>query len=344
MRLSTLRAGGRDGTLVVVRGDGGVFARATGIAPTLQTALDRWATAEPQLRALAARLEAGDLAGEPLDDHQLAAPLPRAYEWLDGSAFLSHVRLARQARGAELPPELLSDPLVYQGGSGVLLGPRDPLVFTDPALGLDFEAELGVILGDVPLGVSPAQAAEYIRLICLLNDVTLRSLIPRELSKGFGFVQSKPATAFAAFAVTPDELGSAWRDGRAHIRVRCTLNGDVVGDCDAGEMHFSFPDLIAHIARTRALTAGTIVGSGTVSNEDTTRGVSCLVERRMRETLASGTTQTSYLRASDHIRIEVQDAGGRSLFGAIDQQVSQQVTQEVNQQVSQPARPKATAS
>jgi fumarylacetoacetate (FAA) hydrolase len=322
MRLSTLRAGGRDGTLVVVRNDGERFARAAGIAPTLQAALDQWATAEPALRGLAARLDGGEIPGEPLEPTHLAAPLPRAYEWIDGSAFLSHVRLARQSRGADLPPELLSDPLVYQGGSGSLLGPRDPLPFTDPALGLDFEAELGVILGDVPMGVSAAQAAGGIRLVCLLNDVTLRNLVPRELAKGFGFVQSKPATAFAPFAVTPDELGGAWREGRVHLRVRCVLNGTVVGDCDAGEMHFSFFDLIAHVARTRALTAGTILGSGTVSNDDTTRGVSCLVERRMRETLASGKTQTPYLKPADNIRIEVQDVGsGRSVFGAIDQTV-----------------------
>ncbi len=321
MRLSTLRAGGRDGTLVVVRRDGARFARATGIAPTLQAALDDWARAEGELRVLAARLEGGQEPGEPLDPEGLTAPLPRAYEWLDGSAFLSHVRLARRSRGADLPPALLTDPLIYQGGSGVLLGPRDPLPFVDPALGLDYEAELGVILGDVARGASPAQAAGSVRLLCLLNDVTLRNLVPPELAKGFGFVQSKPSTAFAPFAVTPDELDGAWRDGRIHLEVRCTLNGATVGQCQAGEMHFSFFDLVSHVARTRALTAGTIVGSGTVSNEDPTRGVSCLVERRMRETLASGTTQTPYLKPGDKIRIEVLEPTGRSLFGAIEQSV-----------------------
>jgi fumarylacetoacetate (FAA) hydrolase len=325
MRLSTLRAGGRDGTLVVVRKDGARFAPATGIAPTLQAALDGWGSTERELRALAARLDSGELPGTPLETAQPTAPLPRAYEWLDGSAFLSHVRLARQARGADLPPDLLTDPLVYQGGSGVFLGPRDPLPFVDPALGLDYEAEVGVILGDVPRGMSAAGAAGCIRLICLLNDVTLRNQIPRELAKGFGFVQSKPSTAFAPFAVTPDELGPAWRDGRVHLNVRSTLNGTVVGDCDAGEMHFSFFDLIAHVARTRALSAGTILGSGTVSNADVARGVSCLVERRMRETLASGSAQTPYLKPGDNIRIEVLDPTGRSLFGSIDQTVTETV-------------------
>jgi fumarylacetoacetate (FAA) hydrolase len=321
MRLATLRAGGRDGTLVVVRKDGARFARAAGIAGTLQAALDGWASLEPPLRDLADRLDRGQEPGEALDPAAFTAPLPRAYEWLDGSAFLSHVRLARKARGADLPPALLTDPLVYQGGSGVLLGPRDPLPFVDPALGLDYEAEIGVILGDVPRGVAPAEAKPCVRLLCLLNDVTLRNLVPPELAKGFGFVQSKPSTAFAPFALTPDELGDAWRDGRVHLAVRCTLNGATVGQCEAGEMHFSFYDLVSHVARTRALTAGTILGSGTVSNEDPARGVSCLVERRMRETLASGSAQTPYLKPGDNIRIEVLDRAGRSSFGAIEQSV-----------------------
>ena len=321
MRVCTLRAGGRDGTLAVVSSDGTRCAPAGAVAATLQGALDEWPTAESAMRALAARLDSRELPGQPLDPAAVAAPLPRAYEWIDGSAFLHHVRLARRSRGAEPPPDLGTDPLVYQGGSGVLLGPRDPLVFSDPVLGLDFEAELGVILGDVPRGSTPARAAGAIRLVCLLNDVTLRNLIPRELAKGFGFLQAKPSTAFAPFAVTPDELGPAWREGRLHLRVRCTLNGALTGDCDAGAMHFSFPDLIAHVTRTRALTAGTIVGSGTVSNEDPARGVSCLVERRMQETIASGSPQTPYLKAGDRIRIEVLDPTGRSVFGDIDQKV-----------------------
>jgi fumarylacetoacetate (FAA) hydrolase len=324
MRLATLRAGGRDGTLVVVRSDGRVAARA-GDVTTLQEALDDWERAEPRLRALATRLEDGAVEGEPLDPAALAAPLPRAYEWLDGSAFLSHVRLARRARGAEPPADLLTNPLVYQGGSGTLAGPRDPLPFTDPALGLDFEAEIGAIVGDVPRGIGAAAASGSVRLLCLLNDVTLRNLVPGELAKGFGFVQSKPATAFAPLAVTPDELGGAWRAGRLHLRVRCARNGREVGACDAGGMHFSFFDLIAHVAATRRLTAGTILGSGTVSSEDPTAGVGCLVEARMRETLASGAAATPYLQTGERITIEVIDDAGRSVFGAIDQTV-QEVT------------------
>jgi fumarylacetoacetate (FAA) hydrolase len=322
MKLATLRTSGRDGALVVVSADGRRLAPAPPAVPTLQAALDGWDTARPLLEALSARLDGGALPGAPVDAAALAAPLPRAYEWLDGSAFLHHVRLARQARGAELPPELATDPLVYQGGSGVLQGPRDPLPGDDPGAGLDFEAEIAVIVGDVPRGVGSADAARCIRLVCLVNDVTLRNLIPRELAKGFGFVQSKPATAFAPFAVTPEALGLAWREGRLHLDVRCTLNGARVGSCDAGQMHFSFPQLIAHVARTRALTAGTIIGSGTVSNEDPARGVSCLVERRMRETLESGAARTDYLAPGDNIRIEVFDGEGGSVFGAIDQTVT----------------------
>jgi fumarylacetoacetate (FAA) hydrolase len=319
MKLGTLRSGSRDGALVVVGRDGGRLLRAEAIAPSLQAALDDWPRCEPQLQALAARLASDPGGGEPVDAAAFAAPLPRAYEWLDGSAYLNHVRLARRARGAEPPPDLLTDPLVYQGGSGVLLGPRDPLVCQDPAWGLDFEAELGVILGDVPLGAAPE--AVTVRLLCLLNDVSLRNLIPGELAKGFGFVQSKPATAFAPFAVTPDELGAAWRDGRVRLPVRCRLNGALVGDCDAGEMHFSFFQLGAHVARTRRLTAGTILGSGTVSNEDRARGVSCLVERRMRETIEAGAARTPYLQPGDTIEIEVIDDAGQSVFGALKQTV-----------------------
>ena len=325
MRLATIHSGSssgsRDGSLVIVNGDGTLSAPAPAEFPTLQAALDRWELAFPALSRLAERLERGALPGTPVDPGAFIAPLPRAYEWLDGSAFLSHVRLARRARGADLPPDLTSDPLVYQGGSGVLLGPNAPLPFADPALGLDFEAEVGVIVGDVPRGVDPQRALAHVRLVCLLNDVTLRNLVPPELAKGFGFVQSKPATAFAPFVVTPEHLGNSYVDGRLRLRVRSTLNGQVVGNCDAAEMHFHFGQLIAHVARTRALTAGTIIGSGTVSNESADSGVSCLVERRMRETLESGAVRTAYLRPGDTIRIEVLDDAGRSVFGAIDQTV-----------------------
>jgi fumarylacetoacetate (FAA) hydrolase len=321
MRLATLRAGGRDGTLVVVRGDGMVYVPATGIAATLQAALDSWQQLAPALGALAARLERGEVAGQPLRPTDLHSPLPRAYEWIDASAFLSHVRLVRRARGAEPPANLTSDPLIYQGGSGQLLGPVEPLSVGASDWGLDFEGEICAVLGDIPRGTSAGAAAPYVRLLCLANDVTLRKLVPGEMAKGFGFFQSKPATAFSPFAVTPDELGPAWRDGRVHLPLQVWHNGTQVGRCDAGEMHFSFYDLIAHIARTRGFTAGTLLGSGTVSNEDPGRGISCLVEQRMREQIEAGTERTAYLQAGDRVRIEMLDASGRSVFGAIEQEV-----------------------
>lgn len=321
MRLATLREGGRDGTLVVVSADGTKFRRAELIAPTMQAALDRWAETEPKLRELAKQLDAsGD--GETLDVAKLHAPLPRAYEWIDGSAYINHIVLVRKARGAEPPETLETDPLVYQGGSGVLLAPTDDIPLPEPAWGLDFEAEICVVLGDTPRGVSKDGAASHIKLMMLCNDVTLRNLIPAELKKNFGFFNSKPATAFAPFAITPDELGDAWKDGRVHLPLRSELNGTLAGDPHAGpEMHFSFFDLIAHITKTRAFTAGTIVGSGTVSNEDEARGVSCLAERRMREILKDGKPTTEFLKAGDRVRIEMLDAKGRSVFGTIDQKV-----------------------
>ena len=322
MKLATLRDGTRDGALVVVRHDGAAYVRADDVARTLQAALDAWASTESGLRALAQRLDSGAVKGEPLDVQQLHAPLPRAYEWVDGSAYLNHVRLVRKARGAEPPPTLETDPLVYQGGSGVLLGPTDDLLLPDPEWGLDFESEIVVILGDVPLGTRAADAHRYVRLITQCNDVSLRNLIPAELAKGFGFFQGKPATAFGPFAVTPDELGSAWRDGRAHVRVRSTLDGKVVGDTDAGpEMHFSFFQLLEHVAKTRAFTAGTLLGSGTVSNADRARGISCLAEQRMIETIEQGKPSTPFLRPGDLIEVETFDSRGASLFGRISQTV-----------------------
>lgn len=322
MKLATLRDGTRDGALVVVRRDGAAFVRAHDVARTLQSALDAWESTEAALRALSERLDSGALAGEPLEVHHLHAPLPRAYEWVDGSAYLNHIRLVRKARGAEPPPTLETDPLVYQGGSGVLLGPTDDLVLPDPAWGLDFESEIVVVLGDVPLGTRAADAGKYVRLVTQCNDISLRNLIPAELAKGFGFFQGKPATAFGPLAVTPDELGLAWREGRAHVRVRSTLNGRVVGDTDAGpEMHFSFFQLLEHVAKTRAFTAGTLLGSGTVSNEDRARGVSCLAERRMIETIEQGKPSTPFMAVGDRIEVETFDARGRSLFGRISQTV-----------------------
>jgi fumarylacetoacetate (FAA) hydrolase len=299
------------------------YLAAAGIVGTLQGALDDWDRVAPALKGLGDRLERDPALGSPLDLEALSAPLPRAYEWVDASAYLNHVRLVRRARNAEPPEDIETEPLVYQGGSGVLLGATDALSLPEPAWGLDFEAEVCVVLGDVPRGASAVQAAGHVRLLMLANDVTYRNLAPAELKKGFGFFQSKPATAFSPFAVTPDELGGSFHDGRLHLRLMSTYNGEIVGDVDAGpEMHFSFFDLIEHLCETRAFTAGTILGSGTVSNELAERGVSCLVERRARETIERGTPTTAFMKAGDRIRIEMLDGRGWSIFGAIDQLVT----------------------
>ena len=324
MRFATLRDGTRDGKLCIVHSDGARLADASYVAPTLQAALDRWDELAPRLRALAAEVEGGRVTTVPVVPDLLEAPLPRAYEWIDGSTYLNHARLVRKSRGADLPPSMETDPLVYQGGSGVLLGPSDDILLPDPAMGLDFEGEVAVILGDVPMGTRADTAISHVRLVTILNDCTLRNLVPDELAKGFGFFQSKPATAFAPFVATPDELGPAWHDGRAHLQLKIWLNGDVVGDLETGpEMHFSFARLVEHVTRTRALTAGTILGSGTVSNADTRRGISCLAERRVLEILSApdGKPRTPFLAAGDRIAMEAHDAQGRSLFGRIEQEV-----------------------
>ena len=322
MRLLTLRDATRDGALGVVDPSGERFASATAIVKTLQGALDDWDAIEPRLRALAEDVALGRVPTSPIPFDRLGPPLPRAYEWVDGSAYINHIVLVRKARGAEPPETLRTDPLVYQGGSGVLLGPRDPIPLADEAWGCDFESEVCVVLGDTPQGTSAAEAARHVRLVMLANDVTLRNLVPAELAKGFGFFASKPATAFSPFAITPDELGGAWQDGRVHLRLCTWLDDALAGDPDAGpEMHFSFFDLIAHVTKTRAFTAGTILGSGTVSNEDEARGVSCLAERRMREILREGKPTTPFLSIGSRVRIEMRDATGRSLFGAIEQTV-----------------------
>jgi fumarylacetoacetate (FAA) hydrolase len=322
MRLATARDGTRDGRLVVVRSDGAAVADARAIAPTLQEALDRWEEREPGLRALARDLETGRIPAEPLDPGALLSPLPRAYEWVDASAYLNHVRLVRRARGAEPPPTLETDPLVYQGGSGALLAPTEDIPLPDAAWGTDLEGEVCVILGDVPRGVRADDAGRHVRLLCLANDVTHRNLVPGELAKGFGFFQSKPATAFSPFAATPDELGDAWRGGRLHLRLTVRWNGERVGDLDTGpEMHFSFHQLLEHVARTRSFTAGTILGSGTVSNADPARGWSCIAEQRARELIERGEPRTRFLAAGDRIEIEARDAGGRNVFGTIAQRV-----------------------
>lgn len=322
MKLATMRDGSRDGRLVVVRGDTLACAEAADIAPTLQAALDDWERVSPLLQSRVVALESGAVKALPLDVRQLHSPLPRAYEWIDGSAYINHVELVRKARGAEPPPTLKTDPLVYQGGSGVFLGPTDDIPLRNPEWGLDFEAEVCVILGDTPMGVTPAQATAHVKLLMLCNDVTLRNLIPNELQKGFGFFQSKPATAFSPFAITPDELGAAWHDGRVHLPLRTLYNDTLFGEPNAGpEMHFSFYDLIAHIAKTRAFTAGTILGSGTVSNRDRSKGSSCLAEKRMIETIDTGAARTPFMKPGDTVHIEMCDARGTNLFGTINQQV-----------------------
>ena len=323
VKVASLREGGRDGMLVVVdrRLERAVVAR--GVAATLQAALDDWRRAEPGLRAIAEDLEHG-VASEafPLDPASLAAPLPRAYQWADGSAYLSHVERARKARGAAMPERARVEPLMYQGGSDGFLGPRDPIVVESEDFGIDLEAEVAVIVDHVPMAASPAIAAERIRLVVLVNDVSLRNLIPAEIANGFGFFHGKPASAFSPVAVTPDELGPAWRDGKLHRPLRSEVNGARLGAPNAGvDMTFGFPELIAHAARTRSLAAGTIIGGGTVSNVDRRAGVSCLVEQRVLETLDSGAPRTPFLRFGDRVRIEMLDDEGRSIFGAIDQRV-----------------------
>jgi len=323
MRLASLKDGSRDGALAVVDRDLRHCRPVPEIARSLQAALDDWTATAPRLAAAARELAASGFAdAAPFEPSHCMAPLPRAYCFADGSAYLSHAELLRRARGAELPAQFRDEPLMYQGLSDGFLGPCDSIPLADADWGLDFEAEIGAILDDVPRGATPPEAASRVRLLALLNDVSLRRLIPPELAKGFGFFQSKPASAFAPLAVTPDDLGDAWDGARLHLRVRCTVNGRLVGQPDAGrDMDFDFPQLIAHAARTRPLGAGSIVGSGTVANRDPEAGAACLAEIRACETLAGGTARTPFLMPGDCLRIEVLDAAGRSVFGAIDQEV-----------------------
>ena len=333
MKLASLK-GGRDGRLVVVSQDLAWCADAGAIAPTLQAALDDWGNIEPQLRGLAESLEHGSIPRERFHEHEADSPLPRAYQWADGSAYVNHVALVRKARAADMPDSFWTDPLMYQGGSDGFLGPRDPIPLADEAWGCDMEGEIAVVTGDVPLGASRAQALAAIRLVMLCNDVSLRNLIPGEIGKGFGFFQSKPASAFSPVAVTPDALGEAWKDGKLHGALEVELNGAPLGAADAGvDMTFDFGTLIAHAARTRALGAGTIIGSGTVSNRGPDGGpgktiaeggvgYSCLAELRTVETLAQGEPKTPFLKAGDEVRIEMRDARRHSIFGAIEQRVA----------------------
>ena len=321
MKLATLKQGGRDGTLIVVSRDLTRAVRAESIAPTLQNALDRWDLVAPRLQVLYDELNAGTVEDWfELDLTTLAAPLPRCYHFVDGSAYLPHVERVRKARGAEVPESFFTDPLMYQAVSDGFLGPLDDIAMASTDWGVDFESEIGVITDDVPMGASAAECGRHIQLITLLNDVSLRNLIPGELAKGFGFLQSKPRSALAPVAVTPDELGDAWRDHKLHRPLKTWLNGDLFGQPEAGEdMQFSFAELVAHAAHTRPLAAGTLVGSGTIANQDTARGASCLAEKRMLEIIADGKPKTPFMQFGDVVRIEMFDDREQSIFGPIEQ-------------------------
>ncbi|SDP83203.1 fumarylacetoacetate hydrolase family protein [Phyllobacterium sp. OV277] len=333
MKLASLNNGTRDGRLVIVSRDLTGFTDASFLTPTLQSALDNWARIAPHLEALAESLDHGSVPSERFHEHEALSPLPRAFQWADGSAYVNHVELVRKARGAEMPDSFWTDPLIYQGGSDSFLAPRAPIVMADEAYGIDMEGEVAVIVDDVPMGATPDQARGAIRLIMLVNDVSLRGLIPAELAKGFGFFQSKPSSAFSPVAVTPDELGEAWDGGKVHLPLSVDYNGKPFGRANAGiDMTFDFPVLIAHAAKTRPLAAGTIIGSGTVSNKldggpgkpvaEGGAGYSCIAEIRMIETISHGVPKTPFMAFGDTVRIEMKDKDGHSVFGAIEQQVA----------------------
>ncbi|UCH73378.1 MAG: fumarylacetoacetate hydrolase family protein [Rhodospirillales bacterium] len=323
MKLATLKDGTRDGELVVVSGDLSRCANVRDMVTTLQGALDEWESMAAPLRDIYHALNAGEVdETEPFDQARAMSPLPRAYQWADGSAYVNHVELLRKARDSELPESFWTDPLMYQGGSDGFLGPRDDIRLASEEWGIDFEAEVAIVTDDVPMGTTATGAGAHIKLIMLANDVSLRRLVPRELAKGFGFFQSKPASAFSPVAVTPEELGDAWDGGMIHLPLVTHLNNKLFGrvDCHV-DMTFDFAALIAHAAKTRALCSGTIIGSGTVSNRDRSKGSSCIAERRMLEKLEHGAAQTPFMRYGDHVRIEMLDRNGKSIFGAIDQHV-----------------------
>jgi fumarylacetoacetate (FAA) hydrolase len=323
MKLASLKQGGRDGSLIVTDRSLQHFVSAAGIAATMQEAMDHWDQVAPRLNALSDALNSGECKdAQRLDYTALASPFPRAYEFVDGSAYLPHVERVRRARGAEVPESFYTDPLMYQATSAGFLGPRDPVPVVSEEYGIDFEAEIVVVTDDVPMAVTAEDAARHIQLVGLINDVSLRNLIPAELAKGFGFLQSKPRSALSPVLVTPDELGGNWRDSVLHLPLRSWLNGERFGEPDAGtDMQFNFAQLIAHAARTRPLTAGCIVGSGTIANEDEGVGASCLAERRMLEIIADGKPSTPFMSFGDRIRIEMLDENGDSIFGAIEQTI-----------------------
>ena len=322
MKLASLRQGGRDGSLIVVDKALSRFQLVNEIAPTMQAALENWPNCADQLSLIYDELNRNKSFGEPLNFSVLESPLPRAYQWLDGSAYLSHVERVRKARGAEMPPSFLHDPLMYQGGSDTFLPPHSPIYAKDESWGIDFESEIAVVTDDAPVGVSVENAEQHIKLVMLVNDVSLRNLIPSELAKGFGFIHGKPPTTFSPIAVTPDELGEAWRDTKLHLPLLTYLNKQLFGHPNAGDdMQFSFAQLIHHAAKTRPLSAGTVIGSGTVSNKDIETGCSCLAEKRVLEIINSGKATTPFLQFGDEIKIEMFDSASQSIFGAISQKV-----------------------
>jgi fumarylacetoacetate (FAA) hydrolase len=323
VKLASLKDGGRDGTLIVVSKDLKSAVKVDGIIPTLQQALENWRGVHNELDEVYAMLNAGQARDAfALDQKKLASPLPRAYQWLDGSAYVNHVELVRKSRGVEMPESFWTDPLMYQGGSDTLLGARDDIPLPSEKDGIDFEAEVAVITDDVPMGVSEQDAAKHIRLILLVNDVSLRYLAMPEIAKGFGFLQAKPATAFSPVAVTPDDLGEAWKDGKVHLPLITHYNGKLFGKPECGtDMVFNFPKLVSHAARTRFLSAGSIIGSGTVSNKDKSVGSSCIVEKRMLEKLESGESTTPFMSYGDTVRIEMLGKDWQSIFGAIEQKI-----------------------
>jgi fumarylacetoacetate (FAA) hydrolase len=327
MKLATLKDGTRDGQLAVVSRDLKTAHLADGIAPTLQRALDDWEFISPQLERLYEALNEDKAQRSfDFDPRRCMAPLPRAFQWADGSAYVNHVELVRKARNAEMPESFWHDPLMYQGGSDDFIGPTDDIALASEDWGIDFEGEVAVITDDVPMGTRPEHAASHIKLLMLVNDVSLRNLIPAELAKGFGFFQSKTASSFSPVAVTPDELGSAWQDGKVHLPLRTTWNGVQVGQPDAGvDMVFSFLQLIAHLTKTRNARAGSIIGSGTVSNKDAGKGYTCIAEKRALEMIADGEPRTPFMKFGDTIKFEMLGADGKSIFGAINQQVVQYV-------------------
>ena len=325
MKLGSLTDGGRDGTLIVVSRDLARAVRVPEIAGTLQAALESWRVIAPRLATVSDALDAASVdEAFALETAALASPLPRAYQWADGSAYLNHVELVRKARGAEMPPSFLEDPLMYQGGSDAFIGPREDIVVASESSGIDMEGEVAVITDDVAMGVGAEAARDHIKLVMLVNDVSLRALIPAELAKGFGFFHGKPATAFSPVAVTPDELGTAWRDAKLHLPLLVEHNGVQVGRANAGtDMQFGFGELVAHAAQTRVLGAGAIVGSGTISNRDRAVGWSCIAEIRTIEKIETGEPTTPFMKFGDRVRIEMNDAAGKSIFGAIDHHVVQ---------------------